>query len=145
MISASRARGFANIDSQALNRTEAARYIGVGYSTICLYIQKGILKPFYLPAPTGSKPIARIRLEDLDRFVYTESTNQQYTLFNPRTIHELPACVTARLLGISEAGVWVALRNGCLKDRTPESIRRYQIKQISRRVSGWVRNRAPGK
>ncbi len=134
------------IETQALNTTDAAAYIGVARSTLYLYIQRGVLTPFYLPPGRhGSKPIARIRLADLDRFVYAEGVGTQKNLFNPKTIHELPVPVVARLLGISHDGVWMALGNGALKDRSPESIRRYHTKQVSRRVSGWVKTRTPGK
>ena len=135
-----------DIETQALNTTDAAAYLGVARSTLYLYIQRGVLTPFYLPPGRhGSKPIARIRLSDLDRFVYAEGSVTQKKLFNPKTIHELPVPVVARLLGITEDGVWMALGSGALKDRSPESIRRYHIKQVSRRVSGWVKTRAPGK
>ncbi len=135
-----------DIETQALNTTDAAAYIGVSRSTLYLYIQRGILTPFYLPPGRhGSKPIARIRLADLDRFVYAEGVSTQKNLFNPRTIHELPVPVAARLLGITEAAVWMALGNGSLKDCSPETLRLYQIKQIRRLVSGWAHDRIPRK
>jgi len=133
------------IETQALNRTDAAAYIGVAVSTLYLYIQRGILTPFYLPPSRGLRPISRIRIADLDSFIYAEGVGTQKNLFNPRTIHELPVPVAARLLGISEDGVWMALGNGALKDRSPESLRQYQIRQIDRRVGGWIKKRAPGK
>ncbi len=127
------------IETQALNRTDAAAYIGVAYSTICDYIKKGVLTPFYLPPTRGLRPISRIRIAELDRFVYSEGALTQKNLFNPRTIHELPVPVVARLLGISDDGVWMALGNGRLKDRSPESLRKYQIKQIARKAVSWIR------
>jgi len=127
------------IETQALNRTDAAAYIGVAVSTLYLYIQRGILTPFYLPPSRGLRPISRIRIADLDSFIYAEGVGTQKNLFNPRTIHELPVPVVARLLGISDDGVWMALGKGALKDRSPESIRQYQVRQISRRTTGWVR------
>ena len=135
-----------DIETQALNTTDAAAYIGVARSTLYLYIQRGVLTPFYLPPGRhGSKPIARIRLADLDRFVYAEGSVTQKKLFNPKTIHELPVPVVARLLGITEDGVWMALGNGALKDRSPESIRQYHTKQVCRRVRGWANDWIPRK
>lgn len=128
------------IEIQALNRTDAAAYIGVNYSTICDYIQKGVLASFYLPPTRGLRPITRIRLAELDRFVYAEGVGTQKNLFNPKTIHELPVPLAARLLGISDDGVWMALGSGALKDRSPETIRKYQIRQISRKARPWIRD-----
>ncbi len=129
------------IETQALNITDAAAYIGVAASTLYHYIQRGILTPFYLPPGRhGSKPIARIRLADLDHFVYAEGTGDQKNLFNPKTIQELPIPLVARLLGISTIGVWMALHNGALKDRSPETVRKYQVRQISRKARPWIRD-----
>jgi hypothetical protein len=130
-----------DIETQALNTTDAAAYIGVAVSTLYLYIKRGILTPFHLPPGRhGTKPIARIRLADLDRFVYAEGVGTQKKLFNPKTIHELPVPLVARLLGISTDGVWMALGNGALKDRSPETIRKYQIRQLSRKAVPWIRD-----
>jgi hypothetical protein len=130
-----------DIETQALNTTDAAAYIGVARSTLYLYIQRGVLTPFHLPPGRhGTKPIARIRLEELDRFVYAEGVGDQKNLFNPKTINELPVPLVARLLGISIDGVWMALGSGALKDRSPETIRKYQIRQISRKARPWIRD-----
>ena len=102
---------------QALNKDQAAAYLGVHITTVSKYIKKGILSPFYLPnANHGTRPMARIKIEDLDRFVYAEGAPSK-NLFNPWTIHELPVPLVARLLGISDDGVWMALGNGTLKER----------------------------
>ncbi len=129
------------IEVRALNKDQAAAYLGVHITTVAKYIKKGILSPFYLPNvnPHGTRPMARIKIEDLDRFVYAEGVGTQKNLFNPWTIHELPVPLVARLLGISDDGVWMALGNGALKDRSPETIRKYQIRQLSRKAGGWVR------
>lgn len=128
-------------NSRCLNIQEAANYLGVGYETIINCIHRGIIKPFYLPA-TGKTPIARIRIEELDQFIFPDGPQMSTQLVDPRKMRQIPKCLVARILGISEAGVSMALAKGTLKDRTPESVRRYLIRQVAGRIKNWLRMNA---
>lgn len=119
-------------DDQILPSARAAAFIGIGTTKLRHLTLKGMMPCFVVPSRVpGGRPAFRYRVRDL-RDYYDRHGSGQQRYWHPSPNEELPICIVAALLGISEQAVKTSKFLNRLKDRKPATVRAYLLKMYLR-------------